>query len=367
MKSLVVPCFITLALVLAGCQKPIAQAPDIRPVRVLEVAAVQAASVYEYAGEIRPRIESRLGFRVPGKIISRQVDVGALVTRGQSLAVLDAQDLQLAQDAAKAQLAAARVDHSLATADLRRFAELRNKGFISAADLERRQSTVDAARARLDQAEAQATQQGNQARYTTLVSDVAGVVTAIEAEAGQVVAAGQPVIRVAVEGAKEVLFSIPEDKVALLRRMNNIEVRTWAQPDQPLKGVVREISPLADPATRTFAVRVTLTKAPADVLLGMTATVRFIGAPGAPRLTVPLSAVVNSKERNAVWVLDPSSATVALVPVVLGSNSGDNVVVTQGLEAGVLVVTAGVHKLLPGQKVTRLAEGAVGSQGGGRP
>jgi len=346
---------------LAACQKTVEQAPDIRPVRVQAVAPQAVAAVYDYSGEVRPRVESRLGFRVPGKVVSRVVDVGAVVQRGQVLATLDARDLQLAQDAARAQLAAARVDHNLAQADLKRFAELRAKGFISEAELDRRKTAVEAAKARLDAAEAQASQQGNQAGYATLVADAAGVVTGVEAEVGQVVAAGQAVIRVAPEGAREVQFAIPEGQVEAVRRIGRAEVRTWARPERVLTARIREIAPLADPGTRTFAARATLERAPADVLLGMTAAIRFVGPAGPARLTVPLSAVVRDQNRSGVWVLDLQSSTVALAPVTLGTTVGQEVVITTGLQAGQLVVTAGVHKLQPGQKVVRLADGAVGS------
>lgn len=361
MTRIAIPLVVTLVFGLGACQKPVEQAPDIRPVRVMTVAPVSVANAFEYAGEVRPRVEARLGFRVPGKLISRSVDVGAVVTRGQVLATLDPRDLQLAQDAARAQLAAARVDASLATADLRRTTDLRSKGFISEAELERRQSAANAARARLEQAEALASQQGNQTGYAALTADVAGVVTAIEAEVGQVVAAGQAVIRVAPDGPREVAFAIPEDKVEAVRRIKTVEVRTWAMPARALTARVREIAPLADPATRTFAARVTLDKTPADVLLGMTATVRFIGTTGPARLTVPLVAVVRNQEQSSVWVLDAATSTVNLSNVSLGTTVGNDVVITQGLQAGQLVVTAGVHKLQPGQKVARLPDGAVGS------
>jgi len=382
-----------LVLALAACRKPPEQQPDVRPVRVIAAAAASGEASTEYSAEIRPRIESRLGFRVPGKIVTREVDIGAVVKKGQLLATLDARDLQLSRDAAQAQLAAARTDYELATADLRRFTGLRAQGFISAADLERRQSTADGAKARLEQAQAQLQAQGNQAGYANLVSDVGGVVTAVEAEAGQVVAAGQTVVRVAREGDKEASFSIPEDQVEVLRRSRTIEVRTWARPERALTARVREIAPLADPASRTFPVRASLVNPPADVLLGMTASVRLVAPPGPQRIRVPLTAVVRQTEvptvapkaeaskgesakaepakaeapasrndRSAVWVLDPNTSTVNLVPVVTGATRGTSIVIEQGLQPGQLVVTAGVHKLTPGQKVTRLPEGGIGTQ-----
>lgn len=382
-RILLLPLVPIVALVgLAACHKPPEQLPDVRPVRVMAVAPASAESSTDYSAEIRPRIESRLGFRVPGKITARMVDTGAVVKKDQVLATLDARDLQLSQDAARAQLSAARTDYELAVADLKRFTGLRAQGFISAADLERRQSNADAAKARLDQAQAQLQAQGNQAGYANLLSDVDGVVTGVDAEPGMVVAAGQSVVRVARSGDKEAAFSIPEDQVEVLRRSRTIEVRTWAKPDRVLTARVREIAPLADPATRTFPVRATIVNPPADVLLGMTASVRLVGTPGPQRIRVPLTAVVRQTEaapaakdgqaakdnavtatdRSAVWVFDPNASTVTLVPVVTGATRGTSIVIEQGLQPGQLVVTAGVHKLTSGQKVTRLPEGGIGTQ-----
>lgn len=356
------------ALILAGCQKPAVQPPDIRPVRVMAVSAGPIDGALEYSAEIRPRIESRLGFRVGGKMISRQVDVGAVVKVGQVLATLDAGDLELGRQAAAAQLSGARVNHDLAAADLRRYTDLRDKGFISQSELDRRKTSLDAAKAQLDTAEAQAKVQGNQAGYAVLTADLNGVVTAVDAEAGQVVSAGQSIVRVARAGDVEAAFSIPENQIAALRAARDIEVRTWSRPERPLRARVREIAPLADPATRTFPVRATLLAPPPDVLLGMTATARLLGNAGPARITVPLTAVVRpagaagaAAGKGAVWVLDPQAGTVKQVEIATGATQGNSIVVESGLTSGQLVVTAGVHTLQPGQKVVRLPEGGIGS------
>ncbi len=348
-------------LALGACEKRGAPAPLVRPVRVLTVALQPIEMLAEFSGEIKPRIETRLAFRVPGKLVARQVDVGATVRKGQLLASLDAQDLKLAEAGARAQLAAAETDRNLAAADLKRFAELRGKGFISSAELERRESAFKAAQARFDQAQAYASQQRNQAGYATLHADADGVVTAVDAEAGQVVAAGQSIVRIAPQGAKEVLFAIPEDQVEVLRKLGQVEVRTWAQPERALVGRLREISPVADPATRTYQARATLTAAPADVLLGMTASVRMRVRTSGPRISLPLAALVQQGGKTAVWVLDPKTSTVNLVAVTTGAARANDITVTSGLEAGQMVVTAGVHQLQPGQKVSKLADGAIGS------
>lgn len=349
-------------LLVAGCSKPVEKSEDVRPVRVMTLAAADIQTVAEFSGEVRPRAEARLGFRVPGKLIERPVEVGSVVKAGQVLARLDPGDLQLAQAAAKAQLDAARTDRDLARADLKRYTELRSRGFISGAELERRQSVADAAEARHAQAEANFNQQGNQNSYAVLRAEGNGMVTAVEAEPGQVLAAGQAVVRMAQGNARDVVFGMPENQVVALRRIGVAEVRLWARPDAPpLTGRIREIAPIADPATRTYATRIALDQAPSEVLLGMTASVRFKAPSAAEKLTLPLHALVRDKNATAVWVVDPKSMTVALVPITVGGTSGNEVLVAQGLTAGQLIVTAGVHKLQAGQKVRMVAGSTEGT------
>ena len=208
-------CFATAAalaaaLALAACGKhPAAPAP-VRAVKLMTVAAAPAASQPEYAGEVRAEVESRLGFRVAGKIIERAVEPGQHVKKGQLLARLDARDYQLAADAARAQTAAAQAQRDLAAMDLERFSALRDKGFISSAELDRRATALQSAESALKQARAQLAAQGNQAGYTHLLADADGVVTGVDAEAGQVVAAGAPVVRLARDGARDIAFAVPE-------------------------------------------------------------------------------------------------------------------------------------------------------------
>ena len=208
----------------------------MRSVKVLTVGVGAFESGVEYAGEVRARVESRLGFRVAGKITQRTVEVGQRVKAGQLLAQLDPHDYQLAADAGRAQVAAAATQRDLAAADLKRYKELKEQNFISGAELERREATLKAAQATLDQAQAQLAGQGNQTGYTRLVADVSGVVTAVEAEAGQVVAAGTPVVRIAQDGPRDVVFAVPEDKLARLPVGSGVAVRSWSG-GAPLQGV----------------------------------------------------------------------------------------------------------------------------------
>ncbi|MBE0586867.1 MAG: efflux RND transporter periplasmic adaptor subunit, partial [Hydrogenophaga sp.] len=215
----------TAALALAACSRPEAPQEPIRSVKLITVVAAGVGAQSEYAGEVRARVESRLGFRVGGKLLQRPAEVGQRVKPGQLLAQLDANDLALASQAAQAQVSAAQTQRNLAAADLKRFTDLKAQGFVSGAEIERRQATLQAAEASLRQAQAQGAVQGNQAAYTRLLADAAGVVLAVEAEVGQVVAAGTPVVRLARDGARDVVFAVPEDRLAQLRVGQAAQVR----------------------------------------------------------------------------------------------------------------------------------------------
>lgn len=309
----------------------------------------------ELSGEVVPRYESRLGFRVGGKIIARKVEVGSLVKRGQVLMQLDATDLQLSQAQAKAALSAADSQLALAKAELDRYRELRAKNFVSQAVLDTKEANFKASQSAHDQASAGLKVQSNQSSYSALVADADGVVTALDAEVGQVVTAGTPVVRVARSGAIEVKVSIPEDRVDAIRQAKAVTVRTWAQRDTAVAGVVREIAPAADPATRTFSARVALPTPQADIRLGMTATVSF-SAPLPPGIRLPLTALLNDQGKTSVWVVEKGK--VKLVPVVLAGPQGNEILVASGLDAGQEVVIAGVHLLREGQKVSILGRPA---------
>ncbi len=348
------------ALLLAGCSKEQPKAPEVRPVRTMTVVSEQAAGTVEFSGDVRPRIESRLGFRVPGKIIARLVDVGATVKKGQVLARLDPTDLALAQQSAQAQLQAAKTDRDLAAADLKRFSELFAKGFISAAEQQRHQANYDAAQARYDQAAAGYRNQSNQATYATLEADADGVVTGVDAEVGQVVSAGQPVVRVAQTAEKEVVVGIPEDQVDALRKSPDVRIKLWADPSRSLPGKVREIAPAADPVTRTYTVKITVPNPPPDLKLGMTAVATFVrpggGADsGGMGVRVPITALLQEQGKNVVWLYDAASQTVKPVPVTVGAPRDNVLLVTGGLSPGQTIVTAGVHLLKAGQRVMPMA------------
>ena len=342
-----------LCLVLASCSRPVEKVEEIRPVRAMVGAAGTGKTIIELAGEIQPRYESQLGFRVGGKLIARKVEVGTLVKRGQVLMQLDPLDLQLAQSQAKAAVSATESTLALTKADLDRYRELRQKNFVSQALLDAKEAAYKSAIASHEQANAGLKVQANQSSYSTLYADADGVITAVQAEVGQVVAAGTPVVKLARTAEKEVRVSIPEDQIEVLRQVTDLAVKTWANSNVAISGRLRELSPIADPATRTYTAKISLPRAGPEIRLGMTATVQF-AAPALPGIHLPMTALVNSKEGTAVWVVE--SGVVKLVPVQVASATGTEVLIAQGLSAGQSVVTAGVNQLRPGQKVSLLGQ-----------
>jgi multidrug efflux system membrane fusion protein len=344
------------AAALAACGQPPAQAPAPRAViaQVVGAKAVEGANVY--SGEVRARYENDLAFRVGGKVVSRHVEVGAQVARGQVLARLDPQDAQLGVEAARSQVAAAAADHDLAAAELERYQDLYSRKFVSRAVLDARETTFNTSKARLEQAKAQVAAARNQSAYTALVAEADGVITAVSLEPGQVVAAGQTVMRFARPEEKEVAINVPETRFAELRDATDIRISVWAAPGELYRGRIREIAPTADPATRTFAVKITVLEANGAVRLGMTANVALGDGAGVQAITLPLTALAELDGKPAVWVFDPHSSKVNLRPVVVGAYREDGVVVRDGLRPGEIVVTVGVHKLLPDETVRIVSE-----------
>ena len=251
------PSLLAGLFLLAACSAPAPQTPPPPAVLVRSVDAASAPpAVQVYAGEVRARIESDLGFRIGGKLVERLVDVGADVAAGAPLALLDAQDVRLAQASAQAAAAAAESDLALARSEFVRARDLQARNFVSSSVLDARRSALQAAEARLRQARAQAEVAANQAGYARLEAPAAGVVTAVLAEPGQVVGAGQAVLRLARPDEREVLIHVPEGRATGLVPGSAAQVRPWAAPEREYAGRVREVAPAADAATRTHAVRV---------------------------------------------------------------------------------------------------------------
>lgn len=353
-------CRIALALTLVGLVSTLSACREeakIQPVAlpsVLVSAATPAsgAAMSVYSGEVRARHEADLGFRVGGKLVARLVDVGASIAAGQPLARLDAADLELNVAAVRAQASAAESDLALAKADVERYTALAAQKFVSQAVLDAKLTAAKAAAARLDQARAQLSVSGNQAGYTTLSSDRAGVVTAVLAEAGQVVAAGQPVLRIARPEEKDILVNIPEARLTELRAAHELTVTLPAQPGVKLRGALRELAPAADPASRTFAARIRLLESTPAVQLGMTAQVLLPSTGAGAGILVPLSALIERGQGPEVWVVARGKAQRR--PVQVASFQEDGVRLAGGVAVGESVVAVGAHKLTPGQAVRPL-------------
>jgi membrane fusion protein, multidrug efflux system len=345
--------FLSVSL-LAACSKPAPAPEPVRAVKIHTVGASGLSAGYEYSGEVRARVESRLAFRVAGKIVKRQAEVGQRVKAGQILAQLDPQDYKLAVDSARAALAAAATNRDLAAADFKRFQSLKEQNFISGAELERRETTLKAAEAQVSQAQAQLANVGNQVGYANLVADISGVVTAVDAEVGQVVSAGSPVVRIAQDGPRDVVFNVPEDRLASVAVGSSAKAKRWsgdAVSGDELSGSIRELAASADPLTRTYQAKLAVKEA--NLPLGSTVVVYPNSQlSGVQAIKLPTSALMQSAQGSSqVWLLDKTTMTVNPVNVVVATADGNEAVIASGVKPGDMVVSAGVHVLSPGLKV----------------
>jgi RND family efflux transporter MFP subunit len=350
-----------MAFVVAGCAKHEAPVETVRPVQLVQVTLGTGGEASVFAGEVKPRHEADLGFRIGGKVIARYVDVGTKVKRGQVLARLDPADVGLQTEAAKAQLAAAETEYQFAKAEFERYQTLLDQKFISASALDAKRNALNATSARYEQAKAQLAVSANQASYAALAADQDGVITAVNAEVGQVVTPGQVIFHLAREDEREVSIAVPENRIDELRAAREMGVVLWANPSRIYPARVREIAPAVDTATRTFAVRVAIIAPDASLQWGMTANVLLRGEGKEGAALLPLTALHQRDGSPAVWIYDPATQKVALRSVEIGPYREDGVVIKSGLRGGELVVTAGVHKLTEGQTV-RPYEGAPAAQ-----
>ena len=343
---------VAFAVLVAACARE-APAPDpVRPVVLARVTVGGTQDTAVFAGEVKPRHEADLAFRIAGKLVERRVDVGATVRRGQPLARLDPADVALQAQAQAAAVAAAQTEDAFARAEFERYESLFQQKFVSASARDQKRNAMNAAAARLAQAQANLAVTRNQAGYATLVAPADGVITAVAAEAGQVIAAGQPVMKLAETGEREVVIAVPEHRLDEVRAAQQLVVATWAAPDKRYAARVREIAPAVDAATRTFAVRLAVPGADASLAWGMTANVAVVGAGERDAAHVPLTAIYHQPDgRPAVWIYDAKTGKVALRGVELGRFREDAATITRGLADGELVVAAGVHKLAEGQVV----------------
>jgi RND family efflux transporter MFP subunit len=338
------------ALALAGCQAETAPIAKIeRPVQVQRAVFETGASAREFVGVVRARYETDLGFRVSGKIVERLINVGDRVRVGDVIARLDPQDLRLQVESAEAELAAATSSLAQAAADLDRYTQLKARGYAPVAEFDRKKTANDEAEGRLGRARRALDIARNQLAYADLKADADGVITATRAEPGQVVAIGQAVAQLAHRGEKEAVVALPETWLGEVRQGKAV-VRLWSDGDRTYQARLRELSPQADAATRTYAARFTIPDADDAVAYGMTATVT-LSRPGEETVAkLPLSAVLNRGKGAAVFVVDDGGALV-LRNVTVSSFNGDVAYVTEGISNGDRIVTLGVQKLEAGLRV----------------
>src|SRR6202043_2095977 len=339
-----------LGIALAGRNETVAQkAPPSRPVLVATVHYEAESPERSFVGTIRPRIEADMGFRVPGTGAKRLVGFGQTVDIGEPLATLDEVDLKLQAEQAEAELRAATGVLAQAAAAETRAKELRAKGWATDAQLDQAKATADEARSRLNRAQRSVELTNNSLSYATLVADSRGVVTATLIDAGQVVASGQTAIRIARFGEKEAVVAIPE---TLLGRAKDgvATVSLWSEPNRKYAAKLREVAPSADPATRTYLAKFSLPDAGESVSLGMTATLT-LADPATTRVArLPLSALFSEGGDPSLYIVD-DKGEVALKPVAVKSYESNCVVISGGVDEGAKVVTLGVQKLDPAQKV----------------
>ena len=340
------------ALLLAACAREAPPPPPVPPVVLAKVSVGATQDIAVFPGEVKPRHEAELAFRIAGKLVERSADVGASVRKGQTLARLDPADVVLQAQAQEAAVAAAITEDAFARAEFERYEHLYRQAFVSGSALDQKRNAMNAAAARLQQARSTLSVTRNQAGYATLVSPADGVLTAVTAEVGQVVAVGQVVMRIAETGEREVAIAVPEHRLDEIRSARGLTVSLWANPQKRYPARVREIAPAVDPATRTFAVRVAVPGADAALGWGMTANVAVVGAGDPHAALVPLAAIYRGADgKPAVWVFDQARGTVSLRAVELGAFREDGAMILRGLANGEWVVAAGVHKLVEGQVV----------------
>lgn len=338
------------ALFLAGCQAETAPAPKSeRPVQVQRVAFENGGAAREFVGVVRARHETDLGFRVSGKVVERVVNVGDRVRKGDVIARLDPKDLQLQVESAESELAAATSNRAQAAADYERYTTLKERGYAAIAEFDRKKAANDEAEGRLGRARRALDLARNQLDYTELKADADGVITSTRVEPGQVVAIGQAVAQLAHDGEKEAVVALPETRLAETRQAK-ATVRLWSDDGRSFRAKLRELSPQADAATRTYAARFTILNADDSVAFGMTATVMLEHAAEGKVAKLPLSSVLNRGNGPSVYVVDETGA-LTVHPVTVAAFTGDSALVSAGVSNGDKIVTLGVQKLEAGWKV----------------
>jgi multidrug efflux system membrane fusion protein len=343
---------------LAACRGAPPPAPAAKPVIAERVEPTNVVLAEQYSGAVHARYESALAFRVGGKIVARYVTLGETVRRGQVLARLDGTDAGLEKDAAVAALAAAKSNLDTATRDLQRYAALVKSGAVSRSAYDHQRDQRVAAQAQYRQAEREYELRDDQLHYSELRADHDGVITAVDAEVGQVVSQGQTVLSLAWSDGREVYIDVPENRIGEFSDSKQISVSLWDQ-HHTYQGTVREKSASADPATRTFLLKIAIGHPGPDVRLGMTAGVSVADASDPQELVIPMTALYHEGAAAAVWVVDPATHRLELTPVRVQRYTDQGVAIDSGLRAGAEVVIKGVNELYQGEpvKITAALDG----------
>lgn len=338
-------------LALAACkEEQQAAAPVIRPVRTITAELQQEATGLTLTGEIKARHESAHGFRIGGQVVERKADVGDAVKKDQPMARIDDRDQKNQIRAAQASVTAARAEVERAKPQEERQKQLLANGFTTQVQYDNALKNLRAAEASLESASSSLKLAQDQLKYTVLTAEFDGVITATGAEAGQVVQAGQMVVVVADPDQREAVVGVPETRMRTVPPDFKVGVELVSNPAIKAIGRIREVSPIADPVTRSFTVKVSLDNPPPEMRLG--STVRASGmAQAAKMVTLPPSAVFERDKKPMIWVVNPADQTVSMKPIVVLRNDTDRIIVSEGIADGDIVVTAGVMKLSAGQKV----------------
>jgi RND family efflux transporter MFP subunit len=348
--------FTALMALLAACHGKHEASPDIRPVRT---AVVGTGGVYgdnlTYTGEVRARHESDLGFQVAGKLIARPAEVGAHVTVGTVLAQLEPADEKVALDSAQSAVSAAQAELARALSEEASYRHLLERGLTTRTTYIEQQTATKTARSRLEQAQASFDLRRRQLNYTTLRADEAGVITRVSADVGAVLAQGQAVVTLAQPSELDVVFDVADTQVDAVRNATTVAVALLSARDKPLVASVREVSPSADPITRTYRVKCTLPGQPPGWRLGLNTIVTLEAGHTTTSVRIPSTALYEKDRKSAVWIVKDDQA-IELRPIVVARYDTDSVEVSSGLRGGERIVTAGVHKLLAGQKVRLLSD-----------
>jgi membrane fusion protein, multidrug efflux system len=343
-----------VAIMLASC-KPDTQAetPEIRPVRTVTAAKGEAGETVVLTGHVQAEDEPAFAFRIAGRMIERPVNVGDRVEAGQVLAKLDPENELNALRSAESALAAARGQLIYARGDFDRQRQLLANGHTPRARFDQSQNALQSAQSQVDNTEAQLRIARDRVGWTTLEADAPGTVTARGAEPGEVVQAGQMIVRLARQGGRDAVFDVPAQLLRSAPSDSEITVRLTDDLSVTATGRVREVAPQADPVTRTFEVKVGLSDPPEAMRLGATVT-GSVKLESEPVISIPASALTELNRQPAVWIVDPKNLTVSMRNVELLRHDPGTVVIAQGLDTGDIVVTAGIQALHPGQKVRLL-------------